>query len=392
MQACTTITPTQYKTYITTLLTAADPCAPQDLFVRVGLWWDLMGMQSGCDSELRYLLTQREGLKYLMGCAAHQVDQSDSKAQSLMNSKATTRQDGWSQAQQTNQSTTFADAVGQDRYNDFSNASSDATSSQDSQSEAHDRSSACMHDVGHGESLVENNAKRDALTFANSNSFSDSENSTTGFGKRNGCNYSFSRSETLGRNFAIFSGQAGHTETNSAWQMYTNNETETFDRTAARAYNESHAHSEGGSNSTSQRTSNSYFNALVDDSSSSSTQAHSESHSQSAKDAKSHAEGLGQGANESKSRGEQSAQATNQAHADGEQHRLTTRTAFATMDSAKLHQRFEHLKAMYDQVTSQIEYKRMILKSGSKMAYSAMTTFAMDCCAPIAIGRPCHAC
>lgn len=387
MTACA-ISPTQYQNYLLAYLTAADPCAPGDLGAKLGLWWSITKMQSGCDAELQFLMTKREAIKYLMGCAAYQVNQRDSRAETHSKTVGETRQDGWMQAQQTNQNSNFADSVGQQRYNDFSDASADSGSKRDAMAESHDKAAQCMHDIGHGESLTENEALRESASHRHSQNFKEGEGEIRGNGARSGCNYTFSQSKTQSETRHVVIAGAAHTGRGSTWDAFSRNVTESYQQNKSRSYGETLNRAATGSNSTSQRTSSSYFNAHVDDGSSSSTQAHSEEHSTSFRDTRSHAEGLGQGANESKSQGQQSAQATSQAHSDGEAHRQTNKNGFLIMDALSLHQRFEHLKYLYDQATEQIAFRRSILAAGVKVKAGALSQAFLDECCPKNAVRP----
>lgn len=362
-----TLTPIEYKTYIVTSLSLADPCAPNDLNQSVDLFWELAKLQSMCDPELRYLLATREAIKYLMGCKVWEVDYSKSTSRNDMGFTSEQRQDGWNQAQSTGQSTSFRDAIGQSRYNDFSDASMDAISQRNAQANSHDESSACMHDIGHGGNLSETQGERASRNERLTGSHSQTQNQTGGRGSRGSCNYQFSSGKTVGDNSTLGVIQSGSTGRRTAWTAFSSDHTKNVERVRNSAFRESKANSAGGSNSKTERQSSSYFNSHVDDSSRSSTQAHSEDHAAGTRDSKSHAEGLGQSANETKSQSQNSMQGTAQAHSDGEQHRERNSSGFSVMDSAKLHQRFEHLKDMYDQLSERIEYRKWQLRSGVKI-------------------------
>lgn len=361
------LSPQQYKDYIVTAMSLSDPCAPSDLNQTVALFWDLSKLQSMCDPELQYLLTTRETIKYLMGCKVWEVDYSQSRSQNDMGFRSTQRQDGWNQAQSTGQSTSFRDAIGQSRYNDFSDASMDAVSQRNAQAQSHDESEACMHDIGHGGSMSETQGERKSRNQSVSGSQNQAIRRTDGKGSRGSCNYRFSASKARGDSYGALLWMGGATGKRSSWTQYQRDYTENEEKVRNSAFRESQANSAGGSNSKTERQSSSYFNSHIDDGSSSQTTAHSEDHATGSRDSKSHAEGLGQSSNESKGQGQHSMQGTSQAHSDGEQHRERNSSGYSVMDSAKLHQRFQHLRNMYDQLTERIEHEKAHLRAGMKI-------------------------
>lgn len=361
------LSPIEYKTYIVTSLSLADPCAPTDLNQSVDLFWELAKLQSMCDPELRYLFTTREAIKYLMGCKVWEVDYSKTVSRNDMGFTSEQRQDGWNQAQSTGQSTSFRDAIGQSRYNDFSDSSMDAISQRNAQANSHDESEACMHDIGHGGNLSETQGERKSRNERVAGSQTQAIRRTDGKGSRGSCNYQFSAAKARGSNYGGLLWTGGASGRRTGWTAYSRDYTKNEEKVRNSGFRESQANSAGGSNSKTERQSSSYFNNHVDDSSRSSTQAHSEDHAAGTRDSKSHAEGLGQSANETKSQSQNSMQGTAQAHSDGEQHRERNSSGFSVMDSAKLHQRFEHLKDMYDQLSERIEYRKWQLRSGVKI-------------------------
>lgn len=354
----------QYKNYILTMMTAADPCAPSDLATRIGLFWKLANVQSMCDPHLQYLIATREVVKYLMGCKVWEVDTRQSRSQSDMTSTTERRQDGWSQAQSTGQSTSFRDAIGQSRYNDFSDAAMDAQSSRNAQAQSHDESSACMQDIGHGETLDESEGERLSNLERYTGSQSRTRNLDQGEGSRGNCNYQFNADGTKGQSYGTGLWQGGGTGNRNTWTAYSSDFTKNTEKIRNASFRETQSDSSQQTTSKMERQSSSYFNSHIDDGSSSSTAAHSEDHASGTRDSKSHAEGLGQAANETKAQGQNSAQGTSRSHSDGEEHRERDSSGFAVMDSQKLHQRFEHLKTLYDQYTEHIEHHKRVLMSG----------------------------
>ena len=352
------ITYLQYKTYIQTVMTAADQYCPSDIGPIIALYWNLSKLQSTCDQHLQYLLTCREMIKYLMGCKVWEVDQVTSRSGSDMGSTTERRQDGWSQAQSTGQSTSFRDAIGQSRYNDFNDAAMDAASSRNAQSQSHDESSACMQDIGHGESLEETKGERRSDTERFVGRQSQAQNKDDGEGFRSSCNYQYTGSKTKGASYGFSLWQGGSTGQKSTWTAYSSDSTHNLEKVRNASFRETQEDSSQQSTSKTERQSSSYFNSHIDDGSSSSTAAHSEDHASGHRDSSSHAEGLGQSASEAKAGSENSNQGTSQSHSDGEEHRERHSSSFGVMDGLKLHQRFEHLKMLYDQYNKHIEHHK----------------------------------
>ncbi len=374
--------------YIVGALSANVPC-PSDLPTYVGLFVKLAAGESQCDPELKYLMAMRSTVFHLMGCKVWEVDTRQSRSQADSHSHQTQRQDGWSQAQSTGQSTSFRDAVGQSRYNDFNDAAMDAASSRNAQSQSHDESGACMQDIGHGGAMSEGEANRQFVNESVRGNQERMNNSIRGTGDRSGCHYTFSGSKTEGQgggaNFLI-NAAGSSTGTRTAWTEYRSGHSKNHTGVRRQQFAEAQRNTLDYRNDANERQNSSYFNSHIDDGSNSSTAAHSEDHANGHRDSSSHAEGLGQSANETKAGSENSNQGTSQSHSDGEQHRERNGSGFSVMDSQKLHQRFEHLKRLYSQLTEQIEFRKMQLRRTVGANYG---TFSPKSCVP-PLPSPCR--
>ena len=193
---------------------------------------------------------------------------------------------------------------------------------------------------------------------------SQMRNHNKGNGNRGSCNYQYSGSKTKGDTYGVSLWQGGATGQKSAWTAFSSDHTKNHEEVRNQAFRETQGDSSTQTTSKTEKQSASYFNSHIDDGSSSSTGAHSEDHASGNRDSTSHAEGLGQSSNESKAQSENSMQGTSQSHADGEEHRERNTSGFSVMDGAKLHQRFEHLKMLYDQYSEHIEHHRRQLMAG----------------------------
>lgn len=383
----------EIRTYLLNYLSIADPCLGSSMNQEIDLFWELAGYTAPCnDLELIFYNVQRESIKYLMGCDVWNVDYRSRQSILTVRGKSEGRQDGWSQAQNTTQATDFSDHIGQSRYNDFSDASMDSGSTRDAWSESHDKSGACMHDVGYGESVSDSHAVRFSHATREAKSASRDRGQGRSSGTRTGCNYQYSagkgNGEVRGSSGIGIGWGSNHTGRKTGWTMYTHSETETDDKHDSVGFRENRSQAHSDTQNTSQRQSGSYFNAHIDDSSWSTHSAHGEEHSQSFRDSRSHAEGLGQSANESKAQSENSNQATSQSHSDGEQHRLTERSSSLNMDSEALHQRFSNLKRIYDQLSDKIKRRTAVLLAQGKPA-AGISTICSDRISLAFLQEPC---
>ncbi|MCG3146100.1 MAG: hypothetical protein HONDAALG_03953 [Gammaproteobacteria bacterium] len=79
----------------------------------------------------------------------------------------------------------------------------------------------------------------------------------------------------------------------------------------------------------------------------------------------------------------------NQAHDESASRSDATRTGFSVMDDTKAHQRFEHLRMLYDNTQMLIDIKREHMRRSGRINFGAILTCSMDglCRVPIAARR-----
>lgn len=374
-----TLSEAQYQNYIITSLLVAETCPPADFTAHVGVLWDLMRPLSGCDLELQYLLTRQQALKLLMGCYTRQIDTRSGRSEQHQRSRSTSRADGWAQAANTMASIAFADAVGENRYRDIATGSADSASDRQAWSNSHDESHNRFSDTGSGASQADSTQTRTAHSRRVGAEENNSQGSSTSRGQRGGCNYSFSQSATDGTGLNLILVGAGRTGSKNTWDQYIADASSSTDWTQSASVGQRTNTAQSTANARSQRTSSSYYNALADGHDWSTSQSHAEDHATGSRDALAHSDGAGTGNHEGKDRAEMSSQASSLAHDDSEAHSQATRTGFSVLDDIKAHQRFEHLRQLYDNTTLLIALKRdRLRKRAGVVAFGELLTCTMD--------------
>lgn len=388
------MTDSDYIDYIVNSLQLAETCADDEFPAQVLLLWGIVGPLSGCDQELRYLLARLQAIKLLMGCYARQIDTRTGRRENHSRSTATSRADGWSQATSQMASVGFSDAVGENRFRDLSVGSSDSASDSVNWSQSRARGASSFDDVGSGAGQSDSSATRTARSRRFSNETSRTDSSSTNTGRHGGCNYSYTQSKTDGYSdnvVVVAWGRTGTVSTSNTWIQSSSSSQDTA-ASATDALRTSQLRST--SNARSQRTSSSYFNALADGFDWSTSQSHGESHSTSSRDAAAHADGLGTGNQQAKDRSEMTSRGDNQAHDESASRSDATRTGFSVMDDAKAHQRFEHLRTLYDNTQMLIDIKREHMRRSGRINFGEILTCTMDglCREPVARRSLSYAC
>ncbi len=385
------MTPQDYIRYIVSSLQLAETCDNEDFPAQVAALWGIVGPMSGCDMELRYLLARLQAIKLLMGCYARQIDTRLSRAERHSRSSSTSRSDGWSQATSQMASVGFSDAVGENRYRDLAVGSADSASDSADWSQSRGRGGSRFDDIGSGAGQADSTASRTSRSrrFSNETSRTDTNSSHTG--RRGGCNYTFSQSATDGIGINILVAGASRTGTKSTSDTWIQDASQSSDIATSSTDSLRTSQARSTSSARSQRTSSSYFNALADGFDWTTAQSHGEAHSTSARDASAHAHGLGTGNQQSKDRSEMTSRADNAAHDESSSRSNSTSTGFSVMDDAKAHQRFEHLRMLYDNTQALIDLKREHMRRSGRITFGAILTCSMDglCREPIPASRWC---
>lgn len=372
------MTDTDYIGYIVSSLQLAETCMDEEFPARVALLWGMMGPLSACDPELRYLLTRLQAIKLLMGCYARQIDRRDSYAERHSRSDDTSRSDGYSQATSTMSSVGFSDAVGANRYRDIANGYSyNAVDSHD-WAQARNRGGSSFDDIGSGRSRTDAAGIGRSRDHRAGYDHTRSDAANLHDGARHGCNYSFTQNRTMGTGLTIVVASGSYTGTKHTSDTWVEDTTRSADNAESRTDGYRVSKARGSNYSRSQRTSSSYFNALADGHDWSSSQSHGESHSTTIRDAAAHADGLGTSNQQAKDKSEMASRGDNIAHDESHAKSYAVRTSYAIMDDAKAHQRFEHLRMLYDNTQALIDIKRLAMRRAGRIVFGEILTCSMD--------------
>lgn len=355
------ITPELFKNFLYVLMGLNDPCVPDNFSDMIDNVWNLMRGVSGCDLELQYLLTRQQMIMVLMGCRVYDIYRADSISESNSVSKLATRQKSESMSQQTGHSSGYADLIGQQRYNDFADATLRAESQRSAYSESHDESHQRMDDVGHGEAESVTTGDRGSESQRFSQDFSESESKTYRDGARRGYNYNHSASATGG--FGVNLGVVGiaRTPTKSSWDQLMRSDTADSGSSERRGSSSRGLRARAESFSQTERVSSSFFNAIMDERIWGASVAKAEDHQRAQSDNVSHAEGLGQSATEQEAKGQGSTQGTSQSLSKSTTERDGNRDSYTIADAIHGEQRFQALRELYDATQKLIDYRRKIL-------------------------------
>lgn len=363
------LTASEYQAFIVRSLTVADSCAKTLLEPRIALLWQLSG-GFGCDAELQYLYTRLQALKFVMACAAKDVDSRYQSAEDHQRSTTESRDDAWSQAQQTAQNFRVADGCSTARYDDVAKGQMRSGSTRTARSSAKDDAFSTYRDEGSGKSRTYQTQHGIGQYRGSSASETFQTGTTVGGGSRNGCKYEFSQDAVSGAatgdNIAAAAGVGSTgsvTESANTWDM------EMYQSAASRqvATNSGcgtrNVFGDRRNRTRRSRDACSFFDALVDATSNSLTVADATDVFSSFRDQFAHADGAGQSKAKAQSRSQQSGQGASKSHGDGESHRRMTQQGFSQTDDIKAHQRFVHLRDLYDNTVELIAYKKRLLAS-----------------------------
>jgi len=365
--SCPTVS--EYQNFLRTSLLYVDPCAHVLIDENIPFLWGIARLSSNCNPELQYLLTRREILKLLMGCYSRQINTTRGYTEMKGRGTQSSRSDGWSQSQQTSQNTTFAEAIGKQRYNDENRSQMRSTSTLLAESNSQDTSHGFRDDVGYGKSVVSSWSDIEVDATRTDRTSGSSFDRQSRSNQQNGCDYQYSESETVaGSGKADASGsfiivstgvQAGasYWQNRSVWSAKVQDQErkDGLFKLDEKQYRNMLAKKQ--SDETGGRKASSYFNALVDD------QTHSRGHDEfkstgrGNRNGESHASGSGASNSKAESESQGSAQRSSQSHSDSEAHRDQTREGFSTQDTIAYHQRFEHLRQMYDNTMALLDHE-----------------------------------
>lgn len=391
----------EYQDFLLASLIHVDPCAHQMIGDQIPFLWNLARLSSGCNKELQYLMTRKEILKLLMGCYSRQVDTTREYGEDRNRGFATSRLDGWSQSQQTSQNTSFAESIGKQKFDDLSNSKMRSVSTLLAESSSRDESHGFRDDIGKGYSAVSSWSDIEVDSTRSDQNYGSSYTRMSDSTQNSGCDYQYSESETVaGSGQADASGSfifvstgvkagASYWQNRSIWSAKVQDQGRKDGRQTVdeKTYKVMTARKQ--SDETGGRKSTSYFNALADDQTHARGADQFKSTGRGNRNAESHSTGAGSSISKAESEAQGSSQRTSQAHSDGESHRESNRNGFSTSDSIAYHQRFEHLRQMYDNTMALLENERQHARASIKPLFGKLLLQNPDGCCEY---RGCRTC
>ena len=354
-------TPEELQQVIINKLLAADASACEHLTDKIKLLWTLAQWRSGASAELQYLLTEQEAIKVLMMCAAKQVDISrrDESGKYLATQEAT--REGNAQGQGTSQSTRTSDFIASSRYDDTSASRSDSGSQ-------HTSVSSFYSDGTQSSSLFERGSSKYRMDYDEEHRFADETKgeetafeNDTGARARTGCTYTYDRFTVDGFGFPGYS----HSQkiTKGWYQHNLQDASYNVDTSGSDAFSQQYG--QGDQTRRRTTTSHSYTYSISTSHTAGSSGSMLDSRSTTFSDANSHAGGQGQGQSSRAARDEGSSQSTASSEDVAHSSRDADGSTVKTADSLKLHQKFLHLKAMYDASLTMFKLVMMQLNSSN---------------------------
>lgn len=334
----------------------------------VDFWWDLNGQCLYSDHQLRFLQVMSFGYKSLMACLSQQVDITRSRGEQHSRNKATSRADGWSEAQQTQGASSRSDSISHAFYGDFSNRAMDSRAERNSKSTSRDDEYRNYDDTGEGGSSSITDAETIGCMRGDATASSQTVSTTTGNGSRSGCDYTYTLMSENGQGHKQVVGTLWAGESNdasgTAWDRYMSHN-EQYDQTdASQSSSKSDSESTSKSDGITNRDSSAYFYALVDSNNRGSSQSRSDDQSHATRAEDDHAEGFGQAQSAGNSEGNNQMQGSSKAHDDSEAARHREASGWSIADTLRLSQRFQHIRQLYDQNLLLIQQRERELKAG----------------------------
>lgn len=344
---------------ILTKLLAADEGACIVLQDKIGLLWNLSSFRSGGSSELQYLLTEQEAIKILMACAAKQVDIHRLEHEQKYSATQVTTSQGRAQGQGTSQSTRSSDFIAASVYDDTSTSRSDSGSQ-------HTSVSSFYADGTSDSSLFERGSSKYRMDYDEEHRFADEtkgeedafENGT-GARARTGCTYSYDRFTTDGLGFP---GYAHNNKITKGWYQHNISDASfSVDNSGSDTFTQTYG--QGDQTRNRSISNHSYTYSISTSHTAGSSGSMLDTRNTAFSDANSHAQGQGTGQSSRAARDEGSSQSTSESIDESKSSREADGSGFKTVDTVKLHQKFLHLKGMYEASKSMYDIVRVQLAS-----------------------------
>lgn len=349
-------------------------CDTTQMTNNVALWWALFERQSCGSPDVRMLLVARQIATTLIAQYARQIDIASSRRERQVRGAGKMRNAGWSRAQATASGVRFADALNKSEYNDFSNSLMNSASNRDrgSSNFANSGNAAQSYSVGgsgmtsyrrsQGEGVRRDRSSfdRNSLGAGRSESHSDAQGNQGNF---------FSGFGFIGISTSPTSGFVSGQGQSNGFAFNARNDTQNSFGTV-NGYTESVGSSgmlssSFGVGQGSSSASGASGSSMNDDGSAFRTSG-------------SHGEGQGVGQGGSNSQSRSSTQGSSDSEGSGFSEFNQTGSGLIIADSAKAHQRVEHLHDLVKRFTDQIHELRKY-KSSNMAARLTQASFVCGC-------------
>jgi hypothetical protein len=331
-------------------LSQIDECATEFVRDKIELLWSLSSWHAcGClggGDVIRYWVTRRQVLLYLIGCYANKYSVAQRIANSRGHSEVEAKQDSHAQGASASQSSRKQDSVDTARYDDQSRdqSTSGSESNQDSGSQAD--SSTKYDDTGSGKGHSERHAKRNATTFydmtGQSHTKSDTDSKSKGYGCRLDYGWGWTKSQV-----SFFASKAWSKQASSHFHRnYSESESDTI---VAPGSNFSTSTGHGESHMFGDRSSLDwrYFHANIEQHDRSSSAANAEGRGHAESDSESNASGFGFSLGNARSKTQSSSRSDAERHGEGSNVRTANKFGTTSYTDQKLGQISKHLRELY---------------------------------------------
>lgn len=334
--------------------------------------WDLLCVEAGGNCQLQALLTKRETVLFLLGCASYTVDVAESHYVMNAESKSDSRNDYHSQAQATGSFNKFAVGTGNTRYDETSTAQSDGTMKRVARAEDKTDGNSFYRDDGRGYGSNRSQSYNAIDNVVNHQAESHSNVTTLSRGSRSDCNYEYSRNKTDGAGFYVLIAGSSFTGSGSEWRKFSKTRASSRDNTDGATRSLATENDTGLSTGRGTHRWESNFQADVEWNERDYTIRFSNDRTDSRREASAVASGDGDGIYEEKAKSHTASQGTSQQTGRTDSKRTSTRTSSTNAFAISNSHRFTNLMHIYDQLSEQIQHYKKRMRNNSPAVIANM--------------------
>lgn len=362
-------------------LTAADPVCESSISNSLDNLWDISSAINGCNFYFNYLYTKSQATQILMGCYVREIDTKKGESKTNANGSTVKDENIESQSQSTNSSTSFSDAIGQNKFDDKGNSKTVYHSETIGRGWSYDYGQFDMNDksFGSGQSVTTTDGTVINYRFNLNSSTTNGESSGSGYNSSCKSSTSFKRTKADGRIFPLLSmGASGFRGGSSK-----------FSKDSNAGYKKGYRDGDtlrvaNGLSKTRTQTDgeNSSWNQQVVDELGWTLGAFDQwSRSKANREMTSHSDGFGTTQDEMRARNTGSSQGTAESKKILNAVVKSSKNGFMVMDDIKSHQRFLHMRQIYLNVELELKEFQKVLrgkqtpKSGKIYAYLGCEKF-----------------